>query len=591
MSSKPSSALIGVLVVLIIIAGVVGYFAGSAITPPQTVTTTVTQTVTKTVTAGVSPTSPSPSTSPTTPIPTLKRTLTVLFAFPVQIDPALAIDWASLRAVNNIYDSLIRLGINGRPDPNVSVAYRWEVSEDKLTWTFYIRKGIKFHSGRELTAKDVVFSLNRLLTMGLGPAFVFAPYIDSVKAIDDYTVQIKLKKPYGPFLYALTLLYILDSEEVMKHIKPTGEYGEYGDYGKEWLRTHDAGSGPYRVKEHVFGEKLILEKFEEYWGPVSPYAPDEVTLLPPPAPAAQVTLFLKGDIDITYALPIETVLEYMGKEGIGIAKLLYGQQFIFVLNTKKPPLDDVHFRRALAYAFDYDKAIAAYIPGYAWKAIGPVASYLPGAPKDITYYERKLTLAKEELKKSKYYAELDKYTIELWWCAEDPYQEKIVMIFVASAKELDPRIRIEVVKKPWSAMAEAESRIESTPHMMVLMSTPIFPEAGNVLHLKFHSEYAGKSLIHASWLLNETIDKLLDDALSTIDESARFSKYRNIIKILNEMVPEIIAFDFAYTVLYWSYYIKWPSAEGKPPYGVQYTYDFRFIEVYPEKKAELFGKG
>ncbi|MCX7796957.1 MAG: ABC transporter substrate-binding protein [bacterium] len=534
------------------------------------------------------PTAPTtPTTTPVTPV-VQKKTIRVLFAFPVQTDPGLAIDWASLRAVNNIYDSLIQLGSTGEPDPRLSIAEKWEVTPDGLTWTFHLKKGVTFHSGRTLTAKDVVFSLERLLKMGLGPAFVFAPFVESFKAIDDYTVQIKLKKTYGPFIYSLTLLYILDSEEVKKNIKPTGEYGDLGDYGKEWLRAHDAGSGPYKIKEHVFGEKLILERFEKYWGEVNPRAPDEVVLIPPPEPAAQVSLFLTGEIDITYGLPIETIIENMKRDGVGASKLLYGQQFLFVLNTQKPPLDDVHFRRALAYAFDYDKAVGAYVPGYAWKSIGPVANYLPGAPKDLPTYEKDLSKAREEIKKSKYYGKLSEYPIELWWCAEDPYQEKIVLIFVTSMKELDPEIRIDVVKKPWSAMAEATAKIESTPHIMILLSTPIFPETGNVLHLKFHSEYAGKSLIHISWLLNPEMDRLIDDALTTVDEATRFSKYKEIVKRLNDIVPEIPAFDFAYTVLYWKHYINWPAGEGKPPYGVQYNYNFRFMEVYPEKKAELF---
>ncbi|MCS7103354.1 MAG: ABC transporter substrate-binding protein, partial [Candidatus Korarchaeum sp.] len=81
---------------------------------------------------------------------------------------------------------------------------------------------MKFHSGRELTSKDVVFSMERLLKIGQGPAAIFAPVVDSVRAIDTYTVEIKLKQVYGPFLYALTTFYVLDSEEVKQHIKPTG---------------------------------------------------------------------------------------------------------------------------------------------------------------------------------------------------------------------------------------------------------------------------------------------------------------------------------------------------------------------------------
>ncbi len=573
-----SKALVAmIIIIIVVILAVVGIYYST------TTTTTTSPTAATTPTKITTTTSPTAATTPTKTTTVMKRTLRVLQTAPIQTDPAIAIDWVSLRAVQNIYDALIELGSNNAPDPELSLAYKWEVSSDGLTYTFYLRKGVKFHSGRELTSKDVIFTLDRLLKIGQGPAFVFAPYIDSYKAIDDYTVQIKLKKPYGPFIYACSLLYIVDSEEVKAHMKSEEEFA------KEWLRSHDAGSGPYMIKEHVFGEKLVLELFKDYWGYVNPKAPEEVTLLPPPDPAAQVTMFLRGDIDITYALPTETVLEMMGKKGVNLSKQMFGQQFLLVLNTKKPPLDDVHFRRALAYAFDYDQGLKAYVPGYIWPSIGPVASYLPGAPKDLKFYTRNLTAAREELKKSKYYNQLDKYTIEVWWCAEVPVEEKYATIFATSVKELDPKIKVEVVKKPWASMVDALSKVESTPHITVLLSTPWFPEAGNVLHLKFHSVYAGKSIIHVSWLLNSTIDKMIDDALSTVDDTARFKKYREIVKVLNDMVPEIAAGDYADIVLYWGYYIKWPAGEGKPPYGTQYMYNFRFMEVYPEKKAELFG--
>lgn len=558
---------------MIILIGVAAYFLTLPPTPPPKPTTPATTPVT----TPTKPTETSPS--PTTTVPA-KKTLRVFLTAPIQMDPAVILDWASYQSVQNTYDTLIRLGLKGDIDPALGLAERWDISSDGLTYTFHLRKGVKFHSGRELTAKDVVFSIERLLKIGQGPAAIFAPIIDKVRVLDDYTVEIKLKQPYGPFLYALTTLYILDSEEVKQHIKPTGEYGEMGDYGKEWLLTHDAGSGPYKIKEHLVGERLVLERFTDYWGYVNPNAPDEVTILPAPETATQISMLLRKEIDITYTLPAESIKEMMGKEGIGVSNQLFGQQFVFVLNTKKPPLDDVHFRRALAYALDYDQARKAFLEELSQPAIGPVASYIPGAPKGVKYYTRNLTLAREELKKSKYYGELDKYTIELWWCAEAAFEEKPSIVFATSVRELDPRLKIEVVKKPWASIYDATFKIESTPHIMVLLSTPWYPEVGSYLEIKFHSKYAGKSLVHVSWLLNSTIDKMIDDALATVDQSERFAKYAKILDVINSMAPEIVAFDYGMAVLYRKdYIVSWPAGEGKPPYGVQYMYDFRFMEL------------
>lgn len=556
---------IGILVLILLIGvGVAAYFLTLPPSPPVTQATT-------------SPTTATPTPTITTPA---KKTLRVFLTAPIQMDPAVILDWASYQSVQNTYDPLIRLGLTGDIDQTLSLADRWETSSDGLTYRFYLRSGVKFHSGRELTSKDVVFSMERLLTIGQGPASIFAPIVDSVKAVDNYTVEIKLKQLYGPFLYALTTFYILDSEEVKKNIKSTGEYGEMGDYGKEWLLTHDAGSGPYKIKEHLVGERLILERFRDYWGYVNSNAPDEVTIMPAPETATQVSMLLRKEADITYTLPAETIREMMGRGDIGMSNQLFGQQFIFVLNTKKPPLDDVHVRRALAYALDYENVRKAFLEEFTKPAIGPVASYIPGAPKDISYYARDLTLAREELKKSKYYNELEKYPIELWWVAEAAFEEKPSIVFATSVMELDPKLKIEVVKKPWAAVYDATFKLESTPHIMVLLSTPWFPEVGSYFELKFHSKYAGKSLIHVSWLLNSTIDKMINDAITTVDRDARFAKYKTILEVINPMVPEIVAFDYGMVVLYRKdYIISWPAGEGKPPYAVQYMYDFRFFEL------------
>ena len=144
--------------------------------------------------------------------------LRVTFAWPTYIDPAVGSDFSSSSAFVNLYDTLVYPTPDGGVKPNV--AKRWETSEDGLTWTFYLRKGVKFHDGTELTARDVAFTMDRLVEIGGGYGYMFSGKVKSSEALDDYTVQFKLTEPYG----------------------------EKGDYGKEWLLTNDAGSDPYMVE-------------------------------------------------------------------------------------------------------------------------------------------------------------------------------------------------------------------------------------------------------------------------------------------------------------------------------------------------------
>jgi len=191
--------------------------------------------------------------------------------WPTYIDPAVGSDFSDCIAIVNLYDSLVFPNADGSVRPHL--ATHWDVTPDGLTWTFYLRQGVKFHSGNELTAEDIVFSVNRLLTMGEGFAYMFEPFIDEVVALDPYTVQFKMKKPYGPFLTTLVRIYILEKDLVLQHLD-SGPYGEFGDYGRKWLLEHDAGSGPYMVEEVKMEEYVLMKKFDDWWGGWEPNAPE-----------------------------------------------------------------------------------------------------------------------------------------------------------------------------------------------------------------------------------------------------------------------------------------------------------------------------
>ena len=115
------------------------------------------------------------------------------------LDPAKATTGSSIIAMVNMYDTLVYPTEDG-VEPRV--AESWDISEDGLTYTFHIKQGIQFHNGDEMTASDVAFSMNRLLTIGEGYAYIFADAVESAEATDDYTVVFHMKKTFGPFVSA-----------------------------------------------------------------------------------------------------------------------------------------------------------------------------------------------------------------------------------------------------------------------------------------------------------------------------------------------------------------------------------------------------
>ena len=102
------------------------------------------------------------------------------------------------------------------------LATKWETTDNGLTWIFDLRQGVKFHNGEELTAEDVVFSMERMLKMGEGYGYLYTNVIAEAKALDTYKVQFKLKETFGPFLSSLVRLYVLDKSQVTSNINPRG---------------------------------------------------------------------------------------------------------------------------------------------------------------------------------------------------------------------------------------------------------------------------------------------------------------------------------------------------------------------------------
>lgn len=498
------------------------------------------------------------------------------------IDPGVGSDYASSIAFANLYDTLVFPEHDGSLSP--WLATDWETSDDGLTWTFNLRPGVKFHNGDELTAEDVAFSMQRLLTMGEGYGYLFTDVVQEAKALDTYKVQFTLKKKFGPFLSTLVRLYVLNKDQVMANIQP-GPYGDMGDYGKEWLITHDAGSGPYMVTELKKQEYMYAVKFDDFWGGWEEDAPEAIKIIGTTAGPTVRTLMTRRELEQSDQWQTEEALKALDEiPGVAINSAFTGSMLNIMLNTKIAPTDDVHFRRALAYAFDYQTVVDKLFPGCK-KAQGPVPFYIPGFNPDLMQYERNLEKAKEELAKSKYADKLDEYPIDIVWIAQVPDEEKIALLFQANAEEIG--IKVNIVKTPWLSFVDQVATPENTPHASIVFVSPHYNEAGSMLETRYHSKSTG-TWEQAEWLKDPEIDAAIEDALSTIDQEERFAKYRAIQEKIVELAPTIWVFDQAEKRAYQEDYLYWPGVEltkaGKPVSAVMgYNFYYHDYKVFPEK--------
>ncbi len=317
----------------------------------------------------------------------------------VDFDPARIYEVFTAFVAEQFYEQLVDFEKGDFTKIEPGIAESWEVSEDGLTWTFYIRKGVKFHSGNDLAADDVVYSLRRSLALNFHPIWILAQYVpdpEMIQKVDDYTVTITTTEPVAELTIASVLGFqgicsIVDSELVKAHATPDDPWAN------EWLKEHDAGSGPFKLVKWVREEIIVLERFDDYWE--GPAKVKRVIIKDIPDPAAQKLALDKGDIDIAWDLLPEQVDMYRDAEGFKVVETpAWGITYV-AMNAGKPPFDNELVRDAIRWAIDYDAIIygimkGAAIPGQTFIPKG-MFGHLPETPyyKDIERAKRLLTAA------------------------------------------------------------------------------------------------------------------------------------------------------------------------------------------------------
>lgn len=485
-----------------------------------------------------------------------RDTVYITGSFPLNPDPAVASTAVDAAVMFNVYDSLVFIENDGTISNHIADSY--EMSDDGLTYTFKIRSGIPFHDGTEVDAEDVAFSMNRMLDIGQGFAYLFTPYVDSAEAVDSSTVVFHMKKPFGPFVNSLIRLSILNKDLVMEHAVAEGDYGEFGDYGMSWLLTNDAGSGPYQVTSVKIETNLTAAKFDNYFLGWEENAPTGVQFMAVNDAATIQTLMSRGELDITDEWQSQDNLKALDAlEGIDVSKMYTGVVINLEMNTAKAPTDDIHFRKALAHLFDYETAANQIFNGVKL-ASGPVSSSYEGSVPGMDTYQYSIEKAKEELAQSPYADSLDQYPLTIEWSADVTDEEKLCLLLQQACQEVG--ITLNIQKCTFSTLIDHAATPESTAHLTIMYPSDSYTEAGSVLSLRYHSTTSG-TFTQYEWLLNDEIDAAIEGALETVDKDSRMAQYQKIQKDLVEMCPSIWVCELPEMRAYNSAKISWDAAE------------------------------
>lgn len=279
----------------------------------------------------------------------------IIESSPTNLDPRVGIDAQSERIDNLIFDDLLSRGENLNVAPGL--AERWEIP-DPLTYVFHLHRGVRFHDGRVLTARDVKWTFDSLLE-GKIRSTKAANYrfVDRIDAPDDLTVIFHLKEPDSPLLWNL-------SDGAMG-IVPYGSLDE--------ITRHPVGSGPFKFVSAETDREFVLERNDHYWGDKAKVA--RVRFAVVPDATTQALELRKGSADVVMnaSFPPDTVLTLKAERDLVIEQGVGTRLAYLAFNLRDPILKDVRVRQAIAYALDRQPMI-----DYLWRGQAePARSVLP----------------------------------------------------------------------------------------------------------------------------------------------------------------------------------------------------------------------
>jgi ABC-type transport system substrate-binding protein len=438
---------------------------------------------------------------------------------PTTLDPALITDVQGGGIAAKLFNGLVRFNENLDIVPDI--ARSWRLSPDHLTYTFRLRENVRFSNGRKVTARDVRYSFERVLTASTKAPLTWvldkieganaflegnAKGISGIRVEDDHTIVLKLEKPFGPFLslLAMTAAYVVPREEVAR-------LGQ--DFG-----THPVGSGPYVLNEWKHGQYLTLAANEDYFegrpklnGIYYRVIPEDLTA---------VMEFETGRLDVLL-IPASEYHRYTTDPAW--RDLVYGKPglntYYLGLNCTRPPFNDVRVRRAVNMAIDRRHILNTVFEKRGVLASGPIPpglwknSVLPLPSEGYGYDPKKAEALVQE-------AGVKGKTIKVYISEEPEILDivEVVQNYLAKAG-----INAEITQLDWSAFKQAVN--EGKPDAFWLDWRADYPDPEDFLFPLFHSASVGPAG-NRTRCLDPDLDRLIETAQRTIDERQRYRLYR-----------------------------------------------------------------
>jgi peptide/nickel transport system substrate-binding protein len=456
---------------------------------------------------------------------------------PFTFDPM--ITWSEITRIAVIaYDALVQW----KPGTNELIpwlATEWEISDDGLAYTFKLREGVKFHDGTDLTASDVKFTIDRILDINEGIAYRLEA-VESVEAVDDYTVVINLTTPTGPFLEYLTQVWIISEDGVKANA--TGD----DPWASNYLIDNDLGSGPYMLTKSILEQESVFEKFDDYWQGWEGKHVDRIIWLYVKEPATQRLMLESGEIDIAQDPSADDLAAFESNPDTQLLAAPSTDGLNLWFRTFREPLDDVRVRKALVMAFDCEPFLeVAYAGLGTCSNVGPYGSTFPWYNDELEPVPFDLEGAKALLAEAGYPD--GGFTLKFYYQCVHGDEVRFQELWGANLAQLG--VTLDPVCTDYMGVVDMTKDETSDLDVTISMRFPgQAVDAGAVLRPQFHSELVGITEDNMAWLRDPEVDALFERGDASSDPAEREKIYKDVQELVHNAYPAIFGPEKSYII-------------------------------------------
>jgi peptide/nickel transport system substrate-binding protein len=424
---------------------------------------------------------------------------------------------------------------------------------------------VKWHDGKPFSAADVVFTIDKFLRETHPRArLVFNKYLESVKALNDHSVELKLKEPFAPFL----LMFVDDNMPMIpKHIY------DGTDYKANPANQTPIGTGPFKFKEWKKGSHIILEKNANYWKKGLPYL-DEIVFRVIPDAASRAVAFEKGDVNVLRGGDIDNVDAKRIKALPGVESTTKGWEMFSplafaIMNQRKPPFNNVKVRQAVMHAINRKFIVDNIFFGYGKAATGPVVSTTLFYDRNVPTYDFDLKKARELIKESG--VDAGATTVKILSFPYGSAWDRLAEYTKQSLEQIGFKVEIEAADAGGWAKRTGDFDFDFTFNFTYQYGDPAM---GVARHFISTNAVKGSPFVNNQGYNNPKVDELLSKAASATSAAERQKLYTDAQKIL---VAEV-ANGFLLEMEFPTFYRKNIHNLVKTAIGLNETFDDVYID-------------